>query len=152
MFRRRLEFPGLKRAVLELFTKFNPDKVLIEDKGSGSSLLQELRLDHSIWCLDAYSPKQTSDKLMRLEAQAIKYEGGMVYLPKEAPWLAEYVKEITSFPGSKFDDQVDSISQVLDGRIRLPGWHGSWACIGAWCGMQCGVRLRRGGRRPSGRM
>ena len=35
-------------------------------------------------------------------------------LPNAAPWLAEYIRELTSFPGAKFDDQVDSITQALD--------------------------------------
>ena len=51
---------------------------------------------------------------MRLGAQSIKFEQGNVYLPVCAPWLHEYVLEITGFPGVKFDDQVDSMSQALD--------------------------------------
>jgi phage terminase large subunit-like protein len=30
------------------------------------------------------------------------------------PWLDDYVRELTAFPGSKFDDQVDSTAQALD--------------------------------------
>jgi phage terminase large subunit-like protein len=37
-----------------------------------------------------------------------------VYLPNKASWLDEYVREITGFPGSKYDDQVDSTSQALE--------------------------------------
>jgi predicted phage terminase large subunit-like protein len=37
-----------------------------------------------------------------------------VLLPNKAPWLAEYVRELTAFPGTKFDDQVDSTTQALD--------------------------------------
>lgn len=51
---------------------------------------------------------------MRLAAQAIKFEEGRVRLPDAAPWLDEYVRELTGFPGSKYDDQVDSTSQALD--------------------------------------
>jgi hypothetical protein len=29
-------------------------------------------------------------------------------------WRDEYVRELTAFPGSKFDDQLDSISQALE--------------------------------------
>lgn len=114
VFRKRLNFPDLKRAVLELFRRYNVDKVLIEDKGSGTSLIQEFKSDYSIWCLEGYTPKQSSDKLVRLDAQGIKFEGGRVYLPKQAAWLDEYVREITGFPGSKYDDQVDSTSQALE--------------------------------------
>ena len=113
VFRKRLIFPELKRAVLEHFRKYNVEKLLIEDKGSGTSLIQELKYGE-IWCLQAYTPKQASDKQMRLDAQSIKFESGRVHVPSQAPWLDEYVREITGFPGSKYDDQVDSTSQALE--------------------------------------
>jgi predicted phage terminase large subunit-like protein len=113
VFRKRLNFPDLKRAALDLFRKFDPIKLLIEDRGSGTSLIQELKSEY-IWCLEAYNPQQGSDKLMRLDKQSVKFENGRVYLPKQAPWLDEYILEITGFPGTKHDDQVDSTSQALD--------------------------------------
>ena len=51
---------------------------------------------------------------MRLYAQTATIENGFVYLPREAPWLADYLHELTTFPNSKYDDQVDSTSQALD--------------------------------------
>jgi len=36
----------LKRAAIELFKKFDPLKVLIEDKASGTALIQELKSDY----------------------------------------------------------------------------------------------------------
>ena len=36
-----------------------------------------------------------------------------MHLPIEAPWLATYVQELTTFPKAKFDDQVDSTAQAL---------------------------------------
>jgi predicted phage terminase large subunit-like protein len=51
---------------------------------------------------------------MRLYAQSAAFENGRVLLPKTAPWLAEYVRELTTFPGTKYDDQVDSTTQALD--------------------------------------
>ena len=56
---------------------------------------------------------------MRLHAQTALFENGRVLLPSRAPWLADYVTELTSFPGSRYDDQVDSISQAL---ARRPTW------------------------------
>jgi len=41
-------------------------------------------------------------------------ENGFVHLPKEAGWRAEYLHELTVFPGGKYDDQVDSTAQLLD--------------------------------------
>jgi predicted phage terminase large subunit-like protein len=34
--------------------------------------------------------------------------------PKDAPWLADYLKELAAFPGGKHDDQVDSTTQALE--------------------------------------
>jgi hypothetical protein len=41
-------------------------------------------------------------------------ENGFVYIPETAPWLAEYLHELTVFPNGKHDDQVDSTAQFLD--------------------------------------
>ena len=64
--------------------------------------------------LEPYKPPPGSDKLLRLNAQSIRFESGAVLLPRGAPWLDEYVREITGFPGTKYDDQVDSTSQALE--------------------------------------
>ena len=41
-------------------------------------------------------------------------ENGFVHIPETAPWLAEYLHEVTVFPKGKHDDQVDSTAQFLD--------------------------------------
>jgi predicted phage terminase large subunit-like protein len=43
-----------------------------------------------------------------------KFEAGNVYFPEEAPWLADLEAELFAFPGSRHDDQCDSISQALN--------------------------------------
>ena len=45
LFRRRLEYPALKRAVCEQQSQFDANVVLIEDKASGTQLIQELIAD-----------------------------------------------------------------------------------------------------------
>jgi predicted phage terminase large subunit-like protein len=112
VFRQRLNFPELKRAVCAQAAKFSPNWVVIEDKASGTQLLQDLRRD--VFGLKPYQPPSGSDKLMRFFAQTAEFENGRALLPRSAPWLDDYVKEITSFPGSKYDDQVDSTAQALD--------------------------------------
>lgn len=51
---------------------------------------------------------------MRLHAQTAEFENGRVFLPRTAAWLDEYVRELISFPGSKYDDQVDSTTQAFE--------------------------------------
>ena len=62
---------------------------------------------------------------MRLRAQTAKIEGGFVLFPKQAHWLEAYLRELISFPNSKYDDQVDSTVfalawVTLNPRVR--GW------------------------------
>ncbi len=57
--------------------------------------------------------KPIGDKLVRMEAQCARFEAGQVFLPKEAPWLSEFLHEILAFPNARHDDQIDSVSQFL---------------------------------------
>jgi predicted phage terminase large subunit-like protein len=108
---RRLEYPALKRAVREQQTLFEANLVLIEDKASGTQLIQEL-IAEGCHAATRYQPQ--CDKIMRLHAQTGIIENGFVHLPESAPWLAEYLHEMTTFPKGKHDDQVDSTAQFLD--------------------------------------
>src|SRR5690349_1249696 len=111
VFRRRLEYPALKRAVREQQSLFDATEVLIEDKASGTQLIQEL-IEDGCHAVTRYQP--TIEKIMRLHAQTAIIENGFVHIPETAPWLAEYLHEMTVFPKGKHDDQVDSTAQFLD--------------------------------------
>jgi predicted phage terminase large subunit-like protein len=118
--RKRMAYPDLKRAVREQHQAFKATVVLIEDKASGTQLIQELT-EEGIHAVTAYKPEY--DKVMRLHAQTATIENGFVYLPREAHWLAEYLHEVTTFPAAKYDDQADSTSQALAWtKQRPPGW------------------------------
>jgi predicted phage terminase large subunit-like protein len=113
VFRRRLNYPDLKRAVVDQASKYEVDIVLIEDKASGTQLIQDLKSE-GLFGIRPYDPLPGSDKQIRLYAQTAEFESGRVLLPRSAPWLDEYTRELISFPGSKYDDQVDSTTQALD--------------------------------------
>ncbi|HEY4777680.1 MAG TPA: phage terminase large subunit [Candidatus Acidoferrales bacterium] len=113
VFRKRLNYPELKRAVKEHAREHKANKILIEDKASGTQLIQDLKAD-GVYGVEPYDPPPGSDKTLRLYSQTAEFESGRVILPRSASWLDEYVREITSFPGCKYDDQVDSTTQALD--------------------------------------
>ena len=96
---------------------FEANLVLIEDKASGTQLIQEL-IGQGVHAVSRYQPQ--SDKVMRMHAQTAMIENGFVHLPKEAAWLAEYLHELTDFPKGKHNDQVDSTAQMLDW-VQAPG-------------------------------
>jgi predicted phage terminase large subunit-like protein len=110
VFRRRMEYPELKRTLKELAALHKVDAVLIEDRASGTQLIQELK-NEQVPGVEGFVP--LSEKRMRLRAQTACMEMGRVHLPKEAPWLDDYLHELTTFPNSKHDDQVDSTTQAL---------------------------------------
>jgi predicted phage terminase large subunit-like protein len=111
VFRKRLGYPELKRAVREQAGAFNPKTIMIEDKASGTQLIQEL-VNEGMHAIKKYEP--TMDKIMRMHSVTGTIESGFVYVPDKAAWLAEYLHELTTFPKGKYDDQADSTSQALD--------------------------------------
>ena len=111
VFRERLGYPDLKQAVAEQARLFRPDLILIEDKSSGTALIQDLRAA-GVSNVEAYRPR--GEKLIRMNSQTATIKSGFVFVPEEAHWLDEYFDEMTNFPLGKHDDQVDSTSQFLD--------------------------------------
>ena len=111
--RARLDFPALKRKVIEVYERcaeYPKPTILIEDAGSGTSLIQELYDQH----IPAVPIRPEGDKVMRMSAQSAKIEAGAVHLPHHAPWLDDLRSEILAFPHGLHDDQVDSIAQALN--------------------------------------
>jgi predicted phage terminase large subunit-like protein len=113
VYRARHDYPTLKQQIVRRAELFGGKsvRVLIEDKGSGSSLIQDLRHDRQVSPI-AFEPE--GDKVLRLVSQTAVIERGDVYLPASAPWLDEFRKELLQFPNSKHDDQVDALSQFLN--------------------------------------
>ncbi|MFO1242427.1 MAG: phage terminase large subunit [Rickettsiales bacterium] len=107
----RAEYPELKRTVIEQAARWDVNSVLIEDKASGQSLLQDLKRETNL-PLVARNPK--SDKLTRFAAITAMIEAGRLHLPKQAPWLTDFETELLSFPHVPHDDQVDSLTQYFN--------------------------------------
>jgi predicted phage terminase large subunit-like protein len=138
VFRKRLGYPDLKRAVLEQAEIHRATIVLIEDKASGTQLIQEL-VKEGLRIVKAVKPE--ADKIMRFNAQTATIENGFVHVPQQAPWLAEYLHEITTFPSAKYDDQADSTSQALGWINQSP----PESSIFAYYRLETGVSLHRQG-------
>jgi predicted phage terminase large subunit-like protein len=117
--RERLEYPALKRLIVVMAERHRPDAVLVEDKGSGIQLIQDLRHEGRVRPIPI-TPKL--DKVTRMNTQTAKIEAGHVLLPETAPWLEDFKAEVLQFPCGRHDDQVDSLSQYL-ARETSTGMH-----------------------------
>jgi predicted phage terminase large subunit-like protein len=117
--RKRLNYPDLKRAARDQKAKHQPGAIIIEDKASGTQLIEDLQAD-GLYNVKGIQHLPGTDKVMRLYSKTMLFENSVIFLPKQAPWLEEYVKELTGFPATKFDDQVDSTTQALE-YLQGPG-------------------------------
>ena len=117
VWRRRVDYPGLKAAVQALAVRWKAQRVLVEDVGAGTGLVQELVRKVS----GIIAVKPSGDKKSRMAVASSKIEAGQVFLPEQASWLADLESELFSFPGGRHDDQCDSISQALiDENVSFP--------------------------------
>lgn len=116
LWRKRVEFPELKRAAVNQYDKHMPWAVLIEDKASGQSLVQSMKRDTG---LPIQAIPVDTDKIARVNAVSPAIESGRVLLPERAPWLADFLDEFEAFPNGAHDDIVDSCSQALMALLKL---------------------------------
>lgn len=113
VWRRKVEYPELKRTLMSFAQELRPDTILIEDKGAGTGLIQDLLAEEDYYPVVAYDPGGY-DKETRMRIQSAKIEQGRVLLPPEAPWLDAFRDEVRRFPNGAHDDQIDAMSQLLD--------------------------------------
>ena len=113
VFRDRLLYPSLRRAVIDQARRYRPAAVLIEDKASGMALAQDFRPGDLGGAGMPIPIEPEADKITRAAAQSIAIESGQVFIPAKADWLEDLRTELVQFPYGKFDDQIDSMSQFL---------------------------------------
>lgn len=99
------------KAFAELFPSYH--EFLVEAKANGDAIINSLQ--GVVRSLIPISPKDS--KIARLAACEPEFEAGNVHLPDPDlnPWVKnEYVPELTAFPKSENDDQVDCTTQYLN--------------------------------------
>ena len=79
--------------------------------------MQQL-VHEGVHAIKKYDP--TVDKVTRMNSVTTTIENGFVHIPETAPWLGEFLHELTTFPKAKYYDQVDSMSQALHWFERNP--------------------------------
>ncbi len=121
-YKKRVEYPDLKRDVLKEYNEYEPDGVLIEKKASGAPLIYELR--QMGIPVQEFTPGKGQDKIARLNAVSDIIASGKVWIPRTR-WAEELVDEIAAFPSGEHDDLVDATTLALmrfrqGGFLRLP--------------------------------
>ena len=83
---------------------------IVEDKANGSAIIDTMK--SKVPGIVEWPVRGSKES--RFDAVSVFFRAGNVHLPKGARWLGEYEAELTAFPGSENDDQVDATSQALD--------------------------------------
>ena len=120
--KKRLEFPDLKKLVLEEYKEWQPDAFMVEKKSNGAALYQELR--RMGVPVGEFTPGKGQDKISRVNAVSDLFSSGIVWAP-DRRWAKEVIEECNDFPSGVNDDLVDSTTLALmrfrqGGFIRLP--------------------------------
>ena len=89
----------------------NIRRFAIEDKSSGSGLIQLLR---NMTNMPITLLKPEKDKVLRAEDATPRFESEQVILPRHTHWLSEYLAELLAFPNGKHDDQVDTTTYAIN--------------------------------------
>jgi predicted phage terminase large subunit-like protein len=120
--RGKWEAPDLKVQATAFWNKWQanpvggitPSAFKIEDKSSGSSLIQDLRRTTNI---PISGIPRDRDKVSRAHGAVPSIEAGNVLLPKHAPWLSDYLAEFASFTPlmtHAHDDQIDPTIDAIE--------------------------------------
>jgi predicted phage terminase large subunit-like protein len=117
MWEEKVQFPVLKTQLVAMAAARHPHAILVEDKGSGTSLVQDLS---SGTTLPLIPIQPDVDKVERAHAVTSTIKAGNVFLPAKAPWLERFLLQTASFPNAKNDDMVDTLTQFLNW-IRTQG-------------------------------
>ena len=121
-YKKRVEFPELKRDVLREYNEYEPDSLIVEKKASGAPLIYDLRAMGIP--VQEYTPSKGQDKIARLNSVSDIIASGKVWVP-QTRWAEELVDEVAAFPSGEHDDLVDATTLALmrfrqGGFLRLP--------------------------------
>lgn len=108
--RARMGFTATKDAIKAQAARWpQARRKLIEDKANGPAVIDSLK--NEVSGLTPIEPD--GSKVARAHAMTAEWEAGNIWLPHPdiAPWVKDFVEEITTFPAAAHDDQVDAMTQ-----------------------------------------
>lgn len=124
MIRGKWEAPELKRRAIDFWNKHKAigagdsdaprlREMLVEDKASGTGLIQEIKADGGI---PVKGIERTKDKLTRVMDIVSQIDVGNVCIPLNAEWVSDFTQECDSFTADDthaHDDQIDPMVDAV---------------------------------------
>ena len=126
LIRGKWEAPELEQKLSDVWNKYRSmsvHKVYVEDKSSGTSLIQNIQRKQRI---PVEGVQVDTDKYTRVLGVQGYIESGYIYLPNDAEWIEDFIKECEAFTATnshKHDDQVDAmvmaITELMGGGVSM---------------------------------
>ena len=101
----------LRHATFSFLRRYRPGVVLIERSAHGTALIDELANRDSLQVVPITPRESKSGRTKRLLASVRRF---MVMVPEGPSWVPDFVEELTRYPNSVNDDQIDAASQAVD--------------------------------------
>lgn len=111
LWREKVDYTEIKRTAKDLYYAHKPDAVVIEFKGHGIALYQDLQNETTIPVIKW--PAEDS-KMVRASRAQPAVEAGKCFLPEDDEKNEAFINEHEKFPNSENDDQVDTTSMMVD--------------------------------------
>jgi predicted phage terminase large subunit-like protein len=105
---KKMEFNDTMSMLRSLFAQYFVHKMLIEDKGSGTSIIQSLHKEFSSK-IEAIKPLKSKE--VRFLTAISHLENGDVEIHENVH--KEVIEQLLEFPNGKHDDAVDAVSQFI---------------------------------------
>lgn len=108
----RWSFPEQKAEIIRLYHEHKPDVILVEEKATGKSIIDELRL--AGLPVAGFNPGR-DDKATRAHACCPYIFDGRFWLPAHKEWANDLRAELLRFTGTgnEKDDWVDTVTQAI---------------------------------------
>lgn len=111
----RVEGPDVREAILGHDRLDKPDLIILDSGGAGLPILQGFQrqgLRHIYGAGDIPDNPQSKPKIQRFTAALNYIYDGKIQFPESAPYMEKFLGEFGEFPDGRFNDQVDSVTQV----------------------------------------
>jgi len=106
IYRARIDMPKQRQVIQDLYYKWKPAYIGIENQSYQMALIQELRQ----MGFPVKELKAIGDKTARALSISTRYGAGTVYHKRGASWINNLEEELLQFPHGEHDDQVDVLS------------------------------------------
>jgi predicted phage terminase large subunit-like protein len=120
VWKKKIEFPEVKREIVTRYEKWRPAKVFVEGGGSasGKASVQAIKRDSVVPIFESIT---TTDKELRADTVTPAHEAGLIALPEGSEWVADFVDQCSNFPNATKDDDVDSFIGAMEEALGNPG-------------------------------